>query len=74
LEEGGFDTLLDFVWERVRRDRDDRNVRGDQIGTQYFKGFKSTDSAQMDIHQDHFRIVRASHCNALTAINRRRKV
>ena len=70
VEESGLEASLDIAGHRVGAQRDDRDMRRRRVGAQDFHGLDSADAGQVDVHQDHLRLIGARELDAEIAVGR----
>src|SRR6185369_8634511 len=56
-------TLLNVAWHRIGAEGNDGDVRRRRIFAKDFQSFDTADAGQIDVHQDHLRMVGARKLN-----------
>ena len=70
VEESGLEALLDVAGHRIGAERDDRDMRRRRVCAQDFHRFDPADAGQVDVHQDHLRLIGARELDAEIAVRR----
>src|ERR1700693_645869 len=69
-EESRLEALLDIAWHRIGAEGDDGDVRGRRIVAQDLQGVDTADPGQIDVHEDHVRLMSVRQLDAHIAIHR----
>src|ERR1035438_3656466 len=69
-EESGLQALLDVAWHGVGTEGNHGNVRRFWVFAKNPQGFNATDARQIDVHQDHFRLVGARQLDTPGSVGR----
>src|SRR5579864_3015343 len=63
-EESRLQPLIDVARHCIRAESDHRDVRRGRVLAKDFQSFETTDAGQIDVHQDHLRLVGAGKLDA----------
>src|SRR5205085_10811371 len=68
-KESGHEAFCDVAWHRIGTEGDDGNVSGRRIVVQDLHRLDSADAGQVDVHQDHVRLVGPCQLNPLIPVH-----